>query len=62
MVYAAEQLFGAGEGTVKLEYVEAELKQRGLKVDVAAIEAAVREMNLTESWETAIEVDEEIVE
>ena len=62
LVYAAEQLFGAGQGAVKLEYVEDELKQRGLKVDAAAIEAAVREMNLIESWEAAIEVDDEIVE
>ena len=54
LVYAAEQLFGAGNGAVKLEYVEDELKRRGLKVDAAAIEASVRAMDLMESWEAAI--------
>lgn len=58
LVYAAEQLYGAGKGDVKLQYVEDELESRGLKVDIAAIEAAVREMNLLESWEgTVIEVE-----
>lgn len=43
---------------MKLQYVEDELESRGLKVDIAAIEAAVREMNLLESWEgTVIEVE-----
>lgn len=58
LVYAAEQLFRAGNGAVKLEYVEDELERRGLKVDAAAIEAAVHEMNLMESWEEAFESDE----
>ncbi len=58
LVYAAEQLYGAGQGEVKLQYVEDELKSRGLKVDIAAIEATVRAMNLLESWEsTVIEVE-----
>lgn len=50
LVYAAEQIYGAGKGDEKLAYVERELACRGLKVDTAAIEAAVREMNLLESW------------
>ena len=43
LVGAAEQLYGASRGTEKLEYVKAELEKRGFTVDVAAIEAAVRE-------------------
>ena len=58
LVYAAEQLFGAGKGSVKLEYVEDELERRGLKVDAAAIEAAVREMNMVESWEATFEMED----
>lgn len=58
-MYAAEQLFGAGQGAVKLEYVEDELKRRGMKVDAAAIEATVREMDLLEGWEAAFAADEE---
>lgn len=54
LVYAAEQLYGAGKGDVKLQYVEDELAERGLKVDVAAIEAAVREMNLLDSWKGTV--------
>ena len=58
LVYAAEQLFGAGKGADKFAYVTAELEKRGLKVDAAAIEAAVREMDLMEQWETVIEVED----
>ena len=43
LVYAAEQLYGAGKGSAKLDYVEQELKARGFVLDRAAIEAAVRE-------------------
>lgn len=60
LVYAAEQLFGAGKGADKFAYVTAELEKRGLKVDAAAIEAAVREMDLMEQWETVIEVEDEV--
>lgn len=59
LVYAAEQLYGAGQGSVKLEYVEDELERRGLKVDVSAIEAAVREMNLLQNWELALNPEDE---
>ena len=44
LVYAAEQLYGAGHGAEKLDYVIAELRARGFDADRAAIEAAVREM------------------
>ena len=53
LVYAAEQLFGASSGEAKCNYVTDELKRRNLKVDAAAIEAAVKEMNLLGSWENA---------
>ena len=62
LVYAAEQIYGAGKGSSKYQYVQNELEERGLRVDAAAIEAAVREMNLISSWETslAINTDEEV--
>ena len=44
LVYAAEQLYGAGKGQEKLAYVEEQLLARGFTVDNAAIEAMVREM------------------
>lgn len=43
LVYAAEQLYGAGKGTEKLDYVISELEKRGFTADRAAIEAAVAE-------------------
>lgn len=43
LVYAAEQLYGAGKGAEKLDYVIAELEKRGFTADRAAIEAAVAE-------------------
>ncbi len=49
LVYAAEQLYGAGEGAKKLDYVIAELEKRGFAADRAEIEAAVAEaFNLSE--------------
>jgi hypothetical protein len=44
LVNAAEQLYGAGHGPEKLQYVKDELELRGYTVDTAAIEAAVREL------------------
>lgn len=43
LVYAAEQIYGAGHGEDKLAYVVEQLKDRGMTVDVAAIEAIVKE-------------------
>ena len=57
LVYAAEQLYGAGRGSTKYQYVEDELEKRGLSVDAAAIEATVSEMNLLKSWETTFTID-----
>ena len=44
LVYAAEQIFGSGTGAKKLEYVQRALEERGFQVDMAVIEAAVREL------------------
>lgn len=44
LVSAAEQLYGAGHGPEKLQYVKNELELRGFNIDTAAIEAAVREL------------------
>lgn len=44
LVFAAEQLYGAGKGPEKLAWVEEELAKRGYTVDTAAIESMVREL------------------
>ena len=46
LVYAAEQVYGSGFGQEKMHYVAEKLRERGFEVDLAAIEAAVREMNI----------------
>lgn len=46
LVYAAEQVYGAGHGAEKLAYVADGMAARGYAVDMAAIEAAVRRMAL----------------
>ena len=38
LVYAAEQLYGAGKGAEKLDYVISELEKRGFTADRAAID------------------------
>lgn len=43
LVYAAEQIYGAGKGDEKLAYVVAQLEDRGYTADVAAIEAIIKE-------------------
>lgn len=43
LVFAAEQLYGAGKGQEKLEFVLAELNKRGFEADRVAVEAAVKE-------------------
>ena len=42
LVFAAEQIYGAGRGEDKLAYVVSKLKERGYTVDIDMIEAAVR--------------------
>lgn len=45
LVEAAEQtITGSGMGRERLEWVQAQLKTRGIQVDLALIEAAVKEM------------------
>lgn len=44
LVYAAEQVYGAGKGDEKLAYVKKQLEVRGFSVDVDEIEAAVRKL------------------
>lgn len=44
LVYAAEQIYGAGTGAKKLEYVQSQLAERGYAVDIAQVEAAVKAM------------------
>lgn len=43
LVFAAEQLYGAGEGDAKFDYVETQLKEKGYTVDRAQIEAVIKE-------------------
>lgn len=40
-VYAAEKAYGAGNGDSKLKYVEELLKQKGVRLDTAALKAMV---------------------
>ena len=46
LVYAAEQLYGAGKGKEKFAYVRQKLQEKGFDVDVDAIEAAVKEITI----------------
>lgn len=61
IVYAAEQLYGAGEGDKKLDYVLGKLHEYGYDIDKdlvrEAIEAAVYEMQAMPVIEEAIEID-----
>lgn len=43
LVFAAEQIYGAGNGDAKLDYVVKKLEERGYNVDRDQIEAAVKE-------------------
>lgn len=43
LVFAAEQLYGAGRGEEKLDYVIGELEERGFTADRAAIEAVIKD-------------------
>ncbi|MDD2647340.1 MAG: phage holin, LLH family [Eubacteriales bacterium] len=59
LVFAAEQIYGAGKGKEKYAYVVNALKDRGFTVDPAAIEAAVNE---NFSHITDVEITDERVE
>ena len=43
LVFAAEQLYGAGHGEEKLEYVCQQLREQGFEINLPDIEAAVYE-------------------
>ena len=53
LVYAAEQLYGAGKGEEKLAYVKQKLEEKGFDVDIDAIEAAVKEITIDITKEKA---------
>lgn len=53
LVYAAEQLYGAGKGKEKFTYVRQKLQEKGFDVDVDAIEAAVKEVTIEITKEKA---------
>ena len=52
LVYAAEQLYGAGRGDDKLEYVKQSLKAHGYNLDMekvrAVVEAQVKELTMAQ--------------
>jgi uncharacterized protein YbcI len=47
LVFAAEQIYGAGKGEEKLAYVITQMEKQGYTADRNIIEAAVRENILT---------------
>jgi len=47
-VFAAEQLFGAGNGKEKLMYVKGKLAGKGYHIDIDEIEAQVQELKLAQ--------------
>ena len=55
-VYAAEQIYGAGNGKEKLMYVKGKLAEKGYRVDIDEIEAAVRELTLTQQSAEPVEI------
>lgn len=59
LVFAAEQLYGTGKGEEKLEYVLAQLEEKGYKADRAQVEAAVNQY--FGSWMKPEPVPEEYV-
>lgn len=56
LVFAAEQVYGAGSGSAKLQYVVEQLEAQGYTVDMNEIEAAVKEnisaLHTTKTTET----------
>lgn len=57
-VYAAEKIYGAGNGDQKLEYVEHLLAQHKIKFDTVTLKAMVdAEIKKMEQAETVIEVE-----
>ena len=60
LVFAAEQIYGAGKGAEKLNFVTLRLREQGYTVDPVEIEAAVGEyINNIPVIETAGDIDPE---
>lgn len=60
LVFAAEQIYGAGKGAEKLNFVTTELRKQGFTVNPVEIEAAVGEyINNFQMIETAVNIDPE---
>ena len=57
-VYAAEQIYGAGKGHEKLLYVKGQLAKKGFHVDIDEIEAAVKELSLSQGERAEVPVPE----
>lgn len=43
LVFAAEQIYGAGNGYEKMSYVKGKLIEKGFEVDIDEIEAVIKE-------------------
>ena len=60
LVLAAEQIYGAGHGAEKLEYVKTQLELRGITINVSEIEAAVYErLNFFKDYPVPVESPDE---
>ena len=55
-VYAAEQLYGAGNGKDKLMYVKGKLAEKGFHIDIDEIEAKVQELALMQQAAAPVQV------
>ena len=55
-VYAAEQLYGAGNGKEKLMFVKGKLAEKGFHIDVDEIEAKVQELALMQQAAAPVKV------
>ena len=58
LVYAAEQLYSTQAIPDRMQWVRGELLKRGYTVDAAEIEAAVKQMKLSEAFSVEVDVDE----
>lgn len=61
-VYAAEQLYGAGNGKEKLMYVKSQLAKKGYRIDVDEIEATVRELTIQQDIGDFVPVEESVTQ
>lgn len=59
LVFAAEQIYKAADGKEKMMYVKGKLLEKGYAVDIDAIEAMVKEMNLEKPYEIEYHPPEE---